>query len=227
MTRSPLISLPLALFFATLVLGAFQVVGSSFGPRAISPSSLTGAYEQGATQGVFNGKAVVSTPVVTHALAKNVLGAQDAPKRIEVDLATQHLTAFEGDQKVYDFVVSTGKWYPTPTGTFHIWGKFKYTKMSGGNPLTSTYYYLPNVPFVQFFSNDEIAAARGFSLHGVYWHNNFGHPMSHGCVNMRTEDAEVLFNWTNPTVDPSLNSILASKLDQGTEVRIFGTPPTD
>lgn len=227
MTRSPLISLPLALFFATVVLGCFQAFGVLSGPRGIHPQTLTGAYEPGNTKGVFNGQEVSSAPVITHAIATNVLGAVDAPRRIEVDLAVQHLYAFEGDQKVYDFVISSGKWFPTPTGIFHIWGKFKYTKMSGGNPLTGTYYYLPNVPFVQFFSNDEIAASRGFSLHGVYWHNNFGHPMSHGCVNMRTEDAEVLFNWTNPTVDPALNSVLATKLDQGTEVRIYGTPPND
>ena len=68
--------------------------------------------------------------------------------------------------------------------------------MSGGSG--SDYYNLPNVPYVMFFANDEVAKSRGYSFHGAYWHNNFGHPMSHGCINMRTEEAKWLFLWATP-----------------------------
>lgn len=51
-------------------------------------------------------------------------------------------------------------------------------------------YYLPDVPYVMYFY-------RGYGLHGTYWHNNFGVPMSHGCVNLRTEDAAWLFDWAS------------------------------
>jgi lipoprotein-anchoring transpeptidase ErfK/SrfK len=49
-------------------------------------------------------------------------------------------------------------------------------------------YYLPNVPYVMYFHG-------GYGLHGTTWHANFGHPMSHGCVNLPTSEAEWLFNW--------------------------------
>ncbi|NIV94533.1 L,D-transpeptidase family protein, partial [candidate division KSB1 bacterium] len=43
----------------------------------------------------------------------------------------------------------------------------------------------------------------GVALHGTYWHNNFGWPMSRGCVNLRTEDAKWLFRWTVPKSEPT------------------------
>ena len=63
--------------------------------------------------------------------------------------------------------------------------------MSGGDRAAGTYYSLPNVEWVQYFYQD-------YSFHGTYWHNNFGNPMSHGCVNMTNEDAEWLFCWIMP-----------------------------
>jgi lipoprotein-anchoring transpeptidase ErfK/SrfK len=142
-------------------------------------------------------------------------------------LSTQTVTAFEGDTQVYQFLISSGKWFPTPTGTFHIWGKFRYILMSGGDPALHDDYYLPNVPYVMFFGGDGVPDGDGFSLHGTYWHNNFGHPMSHGCVNMRTEDAAKLFAWTTPTVVGDANYTHATKADPGTTVHIFGTPPAE
>lgn len=126
-----------------------------------------------------------------------VLGESDSigSKHIYVDLSTQTLKAYEGAELFFETRVATGKWYPTPTGDFKIWKMVRSTKMSGGEG--ADYYYLPNVPYVMFFHNDKISAGRGFSLHGVYWHNNFGHVMSHGCVNMRTIDAKKIFEWLN------------------------------
>jgi len=104
---------------------------------------------------------------------------------ILVDLSEQRLYALEGERLVREFVVSTGRWPTvTVTGTFRIWAKLKSTDMSGPG------YYLPNVPYTMYFYQD-------YGIHGTYWHNNFGVPMSHGCVNMRTEDARWLFYWAD------------------------------
>jgi lipoprotein-anchoring transpeptidase ErfK/SrfK len=156
---------------------------------------------------------------------RKVLGDSTSKKVIYVDLTNQRLYAYEGDNLIYNFLVSTGKWGPTPTGTFNIWGKFRFTKMSGGSALLHTYYYLPNVPFVMFFSNSSVAASRGFSLHGTYWHDNFGHPMSHGCVNLKTPEAGLIYNWSNPTIPEGKTSTNANKENPGTEIVIYGTAP--
>ena len=97
--------------------------------------------------------------------------------------------------------------------------------MEGGSSAIGTYYYLPNVPYVMFFYNDEVSKGRGFSLHGTYWHNNFGHPMSHGCVNLRVEDAEKLYYWTNPPLKG--NTTYADNDNPGTQITIYGNPPLE
>ena len=103
---------------------------------------------------------------------------------IDVNLSQQMAYAYAGDTVVNSFLVSTGTWLtPTVTGKFRIWIKLRYSDMSGPD------YYLPNVPYVMYFYKD-------YGLHGTYWHNNFGHPMSHGCVNFRTDDAGWLYDWS-------------------------------
>jgi lipoprotein-anchoring transpeptidase ErfK/SrfK len=103
---------------------------------------------------------------------------------IDVNLSEQRVYAYEGDSIVNSFLVSTGVWQtPTVTGKYHIWIKLLSTTMIGPG------YYLPNVPYTMYFY-------KGYGLHGTYWHNNFGTPMSHGCVNLRTSDAEWLYNFS-------------------------------
>jgi len=102
---------------------------------------------------------------------------------IDVDLSQQMLYAYEGNVIVRSFLVSTGvAAFPTVLGQYNIYMKFEYTDMSGPG------YYLPDVPYTMYFY-------RGYGIHGTYWHNNFGTPMSHGCVNMYTPDAQWLFYW--------------------------------
>jgi lipoprotein-anchoring transpeptidase ErfK/SrfK len=108
-------------------------------------------------------------------------------KWIDVNLTTQTLTAYEGQTPVFSALVSSGlPYYPTVTGTFAIYVKYTAARMRGGYGLDA--YDLPNVPYVMYFY-------KGYGLHGTYCHNNFGTPMSHGCVNLATPDAEWLFNW--------------------------------
>ncbi len=108
-------------------------------------------------------------------------------KWIDVNLTTQTLTAYEGTTPVFTARVSTGTArYPTVEGTFHIYVKYRQARMRGGWGADA--YDFPNVPYVMYFY-------RGYALHGTYWHNNFGTPMSHGCVNLSIPDAEWLYNW--------------------------------
>jgi lipoprotein-anchoring transpeptidase ErfK/SrfK len=104
---------------------------------------------------------------------------------IDVDLSAQTVFAMQGDQIVNRFLVSTGLWpNVTVTGEYRIYVKYRAADMSGPG------YYLPDVPYVMYFY-------KGYGLHGTYWHNNFGHPMSHGCVNLRTPDAGWIFDWSS------------------------------
>lgn len=102
---------------------------------------------------------------------------------IEVDLSSQRVTAWNGRKKVRSFMVSTGKQRtPTRLGTFAVQTKHRSTRMRGQG------YNIPNVPYVMYYSG-------GYALHGAYWHNRFGTPVSRGCVNLRTASARWLYNW--------------------------------
>lgn len=195
----------------------------------IDPLTAKEDISSGRTVAIFDGKPMTAAPPPFDRLSQepsaiNVLGEASAEKRIEIDLTNQRLYAFEGDRKVYDFLVSTGKWGRTPAGEFRIWIKLRSTKMSGGSKALRTYYYLPNVPYVMYFANDQIPRWRGFGIHGTYWHNNFGHPMSHGCINMKTEEAAQLYYWAQPDLHGK-TSIPATADNPGTRVVIYGTAP--
>lgn len=104
---------------------------------------------------------------------------------IDVDLSSQRVYAMQGDQIVNSFLVSTGRWPTvTVTGVYKIYVKYRQANMSGDD------YFLPNVPNVMYFF-------KGYGLHGTYWHNNFGTPMSHGCVNLSPTDSAWLFDFAS------------------------------
>ncbi len=193
--------------------------------------NLNGNYES-TRKGVFMNKVVYSPPFESElanlpAFKKsNVLGTTTSDtKRIFVDLTNQKLYAFENGNLVFNFTVSTGKWNPTPTGDFRIWIKLRYTRMTGGDKAKGDYYDLPNVPFTMFFYNNKILKSWGYSLHGAYWHNNFGHPMSHGCVNMKIADAEQLYNWANPPTQGY--TTYTTQNNPGTLITIYGVTPVE
>jgi hypothetical protein len=102
---------------------------------------------------------------------------------IDIDLSNQWLTAYEGDTPVFGAAVSTGiDGYYTPTGDYSILWKLDYETMVGED------YYLPDVPYVMYFDNY-------LAIHGTYWHENFGSPSSHGCVNLPIWAAGWLYEW--------------------------------
>ena len=124
-------------------------------------------------------------PNVSWVYSENPAELADEGRWIDVDLSEQRVTAYEGDQAVQSFIVSTGtRFHPTVTGQFRVYVKYKAAPMSGPG------YYLPGVPFIMYFYS-------GYALHGTYWHNNFGTPMSHGCINLRTPEAEWLFGYAS------------------------------
>jgi LysM repeat protein len=119
--------------------------------------------------------------------APPAIDAGRSGKWIDVNISTQKLTAYEGNTPVFSTLVSTGvSWHPTVVGTYKIYAKYLADDMSGGEG--AEYYYLPAVPYTMYFYG-------GYAIHGTYWHHNFGHPMSHGCVNLPTDAAKWVFNW--------------------------------
>jgi len=114
-------------------------------------------------------------------------GLSIGEKWIDVNISSQSLIAYEGEIPVFDSLVSTGtNQHPTVTGQFRIWLRFQSQDMDGYR--LGYDYFLRNVPYVQYFYYD-------YSLHGTFWHSNFGNQMSHGCVNLPTPAAEWLYNW--------------------------------
>lgn len=144
--------------------------------------------------GYFEGQKIIP-PIINLQTLNNIsnqsvlgIATPSGTKHIYVDLSTQTLEAFQGNSLILKTFVSTGKWDPTPIGNFYIWEKLLSTRMAGGQGADA--YDLPNVPYVMYFYE-------GYGLHGAYWHDNFGHPMSHGCVNLRQIDARTLYNWAD------------------------------
>lgn len=109
----------------------------------------------------------------------------DEERWIDINLSTQTLTAFEGNQVMRNFTVSTGRGAtPTVVGEFRVWVKVRIQDMSGPG------YYLSDVPYVMYFFED-------YGIHGTYWHSNFGTPMSAGCVNMTIDDSNWMYQFAS------------------------------
>lgn len=120
----------------------------------------------------------------------------DERKHIYMDTATQSVTAFEDEAAVLTARCSSGgKGTKTPLGEFRTFHKGPTIHMTNdGEAGAGRGYDLPGVPWVSFFTGT------GISFHGTYWHNDYGTPRSHGCVNLRPEDAKFIYRWTSPLV---------------------------
>lgn len=131
------------------------------------------------------------TAPATRTLALNFVAPSPPTdgKWIDVDIGDQTITAYMGGAPLKTVLVSTGvASHPTVIGQYKIYVKVASQSMTGGSKFSHDYYYLPGVPNVMFFYD-------GYAIHGTYWHHNFGHPMSHGCVNLSLEDAKWFFDW--------------------------------
>ena len=149
--------------------------------------------EATSTPGTIYAEIVADTPTSEYSAPTAAVAEQNVPSSaagsdgvhwIDVDLSQQRVYAYAGDTIVNSFIVSTGTWQtPTVTGKYKVWIKLLSTDMAGPG------YYLPDVPYTMYFY-------KGYALHGTYWHNNFGTPMSHGCVNLSIPDAAWLYDFS-------------------------------
>jgi lipoprotein-anchoring transpeptidase ErfK/SrfK len=121
-------------------------------------------------------------------VAAPVVNPPTQDKWIDVNISQQRITAYEGSKPVKTAVVSTGRaGHETVVGQYHIYWKLPARDMRGGTPGID-YYFLPKVPWTMFWY-------QGYAIHGTYWHDNFGHPMSHGCVNLTIDEAKWFYDW--------------------------------
>ena len=140
---------------------------------------------------------------------------------IDVELATQTLVAYEGTHPLFTTLVSTGRGPvgtdgATPPGVHRIWVKILASDMDNvERDDLDAHFSLEDVPYVQFFDH-------AVALHGTYWHRDFGHVKSHGCVNLAPLDARWLFDFTGPRLPTGwVAAYPASQgIDPGTVVRV-------
>ena len=141
-------------------------------------------------------------------------------KWIDVNLHRQTLVAFEGALPVYATIVSSGRnEHETITGSFHIREKHIASTMDGDADIAADGpYSIEDVPYIEYFSG-------GYALHGAFWHAEFGHVKSHGCVNLAPWDAKTLFGWTDPQLPEGWHAVMATKDHPGTRVVVHERGP--
>jgi hypothetical protein len=134
-------------------------------------------------------------------------------KWVDVNLKRQTLVAFEGEKPVFATIVSSGRaGHETPPGSFRIREKHVASTMDGDAEAASDGpYSIQDVPYIQYFSG-------GYALHGAFWHDEFGHTKSHGCVNLAPSDARAVFNWTEPQLPEGWHGVSSTKDKPGTRV---------
>jgi len=143
-------------------------------------------------------------------------GVPEAMKYLHVDLRTQLVTAFEGDAMVLSQHCSSGaKGTRTPIGEFKTYHKGPTVHMSNEGDAESNIYDLPGVPWVSFFTGT------GVAFHGTYWHNDYGRPRSHGCVNLPMAAAKFVYRWSRPVVPPDTEYLHLP--GEGTRVEVISS----
>jgi hypothetical protein len=146
-------------------------------------------------------------------------GATAHERWIDVDVQTQTLVAYDGTRPVFATMVSTGKGgrgssTATRLGTHRIWVKLVSTNMGNlENEEADEHYSIEDVPWVQFFD-------KAIALHGAFWHRDFGHVHSHGCVNLAPRDAAWLFQFTGPHLPRGWIAALPTELEPGSVIRV-------
>ena len=137
----------------------------------------------------------------------------NALKIIYVDLKSQSIMAFEDERLILRTRCASGAGRSkTPTGKFETYHKGPSIHMTNEGDPKKDLYVLPGVPWCSFFTST------GIALHGTYWHNDFGDPRSHGCVNLPNSAAKFLYRWTSPTVPPEADYVNQPKM--GTTVHV-------
>lgn len=133
-------------------------------------------------------------------------------KWFDIDLDEQVLVAYEGERPVYATLVSTGKWqHETPPMIARIGEKLERAAMNSEKP--GELYSVADVPWTMYYDHN-------FALHTSYWHDGFGGPRSHGCVNLAPRDAKLLYRWSSPDVPPGWIVVYGTEESPGSLVRV-------
>ena len=144
-------------------------------------------------------------------------------KKIVVNVNHQSISCFEGDNEVYFCRVSTGRkldeygnpvdtWATPPGIYYNIWRKLISLHMSGGG--TGAGWDTMAIPWTSLFIGG------GIAIHATFWHNDFGTPKSHGCVNTLPEDAKWIFRWTTPHVPYDIGDVETNNMNEGTRIEV-------
>jgi len=147
-------------------------------------------------------------------------------KWLEVNLTKQYVIAYEGDRPVYATLTSTGRArvpgdpeadYLTPTGLFRVNAKHLAGTMDGDTASDGP-YSIDDVPWVLYYH-------LAYAVHGAFWHNRFGFPRSHGCVNLAPRDAQWIFNWSDPQLPDGWHGVYPTETSPGTWIYVHGETP--
>ncbi len=146
-------------------------------------------------------------------------------KWVDVDTTRELLVAYEGRRPVFMTLISSGKRnagdptkdHPTPPGVYRIREKHVTATMDGDVAADGP-YSIEDVPWIMYFQGS-------YALHAAFWHSSFGHPRSHGCVNMSPTDARALFFWSEPHLPAGWHGVYATDTAPGTRVVVHEDPP--
>jgi lipoprotein-anchoring transpeptidase ErfK/SrfK len=170
-----------------------------------------------------------------HYRAKDVvrIDARDKPgeiaadeKWIDIDLGAQSLVAYVGAEPIYATLISSGrikdelnplKNFETPSGSFRIKSKHLTATMDGDHAIDGP-YSIEDVPYVMYFQ-------LAYALHSAFWHNAFGRPHSHGCINLAPLDAKWIFEFADPPLPKGWHGAYPTPVRLGTRLYIHGTTP--
>jgi len=164
---------------------------------------------------IFWAKAEAFRPITQDEMSPINPDVEDKKVEVDVNWSVQTLSCYEGNTEVYFCRISSGKaegatpLTPYVSPGFMIWRKL-FSLHMGGNTVAGG-WDVPAVGWTSLFHGD------GVAIHSTYWHNNYGEPMSHGCVNVSPEDARWIFRWVNPAVAFETGDVTISG-DGGTRV---------
>ena len=152
-------------------------------------------------------------------------GVGEGQRWIDVDLSRQVLVAYDWKQPRYLTLVSSGRTraptpeqdYLTPRGLYRIRGKHLTSTMDNDEPGEPP-YSLEDVPYVMYFKG-------AYAFHSAFWHDRFGRPRSHGCINLAPRDAKWLYNWAGPDLPDAWHGGMATEDNPGTWVYVHGETP--
>jgi hypothetical protein len=172
---------------------------------------------KGAWSQLVGGGWVRTSELARATLATPPEGVGPSDRWIDVDIEQQVLVAYAGSTPMFATLVSTGrntKRSETPLGVHEIWVKLAYSDMDDIDRSDApSNYSIQDVPWVQFFKGS-------YGFHAAFWHDDFGHRRSHGCINLSPTDARYLFTFTQPILPPGWNAILPIPQDRPTPIQI-------